>query len=157
MSIPKAVIIDRDGTIIHSSANPTSPLYYVTELDNIILKPGAKEALQIIRIHKVPIILATKQRCIGKKIVSREQVDLINRRVERLLDISFNHVLIEENSETKISLYRTILDLYRHINPQAMSFFDDNEDERTIAERLGFTTWDGTTLLESVMRAFKVK
>jgi histidinol phosphatase-like enzyme len=156
MSLPKLVIFDKDGTLSVSSSDPSSPLYYITELDHVILKPGAKEACQVVAAHGVPMVMATKQRCIGKGLVSRERVDLVNRRVERLLGISFEEILVEETHENKINLYHRILARWS-TNPQSMHLFDDNKDERIIASRMGITTWDGANLFESVSKAFSLR
>jgi PAS domain-containing protein len=102
------------------------------------------------------MVMATKQRCISKGLVSRERVDLVNRRVERLLGISFEEILVEETHENKIDLYRRILARWS-MNPQYMHLFDDNRDERTIASRMGITTWDGANLFESLSKAFSLR
>lgn len=156
MTLPDIVVIDRDATIICASSNPASPLYHVTELDHIVVKPGAKEALRIIRAHSVPTILATKQRCISKGLVSRERVDLIHARLQRELDHTFFRILIEKEAENKRALYQQILD-QSGVNPARVWMFDDSEGERTIAARMGITVFDGSDLFAAVCRAFQVR
>lgn len=154
--LPLVCLIDRDGVLNVSSSNPESPLYYVTELDHIIIKPGAREALAIIRAHRVLTYLVTKQRCISKGLASRERVDLINNRVQRLLGHDFDGVYVEPEAETKRALYEQILKetFVRHVGAASAHLFDDSEAERTEATRLGFTVHDGTDLYGAVCRVF---
>jgi histidinol phosphatase-like enzyme len=156
MMLPELVITDRDGVLNLGSPNPASPLYYVTDLDHLVIKPGAKEALRAIRAHGIPTVLATKQRCISKGLVSRERVDLIHARLQRELDFTFFRILIEESAENKRALYERVLD-QSGINPAKVWLFDDSEGERTIAARMGITTFDGTNLWEAVCRAFELR
>lgn len=156
MSIPKVVILDRDGVLTFGSSDPASPFYYLLDLDHVILKPGVVDACRIIAAHKVPVIMTTKQRCVSKGLVSRDMVNIINARVARLVDLPMD-ILVEEEAENKRSLYESILRHHYKVNPQDMHLFDDSEGERTIAARMGITVWDGANLLESVMKAFKVK
>lgn len=157
MRLPKAIILDRDGVINVSSSTDTSPLYYVTELDHIIIKPGVKEALAIIRAHGVPTALATKQRCIGKGLASRERVDLVNTRIQRLIDHEFDLIFIEPEAEDKHDSFKRAWSVWHRVDPKDIHLFDDNEDERTIAARLGFTVHDGSDLYGAVCRAFGVR
>lgn len=157
MTLPKVCLLDRDGSINFAASDPTSPLYYVTELDRLVIKPNVATALAIIRAHGVPTALVTKQRCVGKGLVSREIVDLINKRLQRILSHDFDEIFIETEVENKRALYERALAKDLRINPQDIHLFDDNVDERTIAARMGITTWDGSDLLASVSRAFGVR
>lgn len=157
MTLPKLILLDRDATLNYSSSSPDSPIYYITELDHLIIKPGVKEALQLIHLHRVPTVLVTKQRCIDKGIASRERVDLINARIQRLLSHDFDEIRIEAQAETKKALYDNVLNQYSWLRPQEIHLFDDSEDERTIAARMGFTAHDGTNLLEAVMKVFSIR
>ncbi len=157
MSLPKVIILDRDGTLCVSSSDPASPFYYVTELDNVILKPGVVEACRVIALHGVHVTLATKQRGLSKGLVSKETVDLINARVARLCGLDFDRVLVEPELENKKRLYEAVLAKNPSIVPQDIHLFDDNEDERIIAARMGITTHDASDLWAAVCRAFKLR
>lgn len=154
---PKALLLDRDAVINVSSSNPDSPFYYILESSHFIIKPNVHEALEIIKGMEIPTALVTKQRCIGKGLISRERVAILNTRMERLTDFDFEQIYIEENNDTKSDLFKKVLVDLPHINPQDIWLFDDSEIERTIAARMGFTVFDGTNLYESVCKAFQLK
>lgn len=157
MNLPKIVLIDRDGVINFHSSDEGSPLYYILDHHNLILKPGVEKALEIIKSFGVPTHLVTKQRCIGKGLISKERVCIFHSRIERLTNFEFDNIYIEENEPNKSFLYKRILAENPNINPQNIWLFDDSQDERTIGARLGFTVFDGTNLLESVIKAFELK
>ncbi len=157
MKLPKAILLDRDGVINVSSSDDASKFYYILDFNHFIIKPNVKEALDIIRALEIPTALVTKQRCIGKGLISRERVAILNSRIERLTDFEFHQIYVEENEENKSLLYKKVLIDLPHINPQDIWLFDDSENERTIAARMGFTTFDGTNLYEAISKAFKLK
>jgi hypothetical protein len=157
MSIPRLCLIDRDATINLASSDPTSPLYYITELDHLVIKPNVVTALAIIRAHGVPTILVTKQRCIDKGLISRERVDLIHARLQRILGHVFDEIRIEVQAENKRSLYDNVLNQHSRVAPQDVHLFDDSADERIIAARMGITAWDGADLYSAVTKAFGVR
>jgi hypothetical protein len=157
MTFPQAVCLDRDGVLCLNSANPASPLYYILSADHLILKPRVAEAIQILRAHKVPIVLATKQRCISKGLITRGQVDDINRALEEILGIQFAHVLVEESAETKGHLYAEVLRLYPQVFSRRIYHFDDSEEERGEAWVAGLWVADGTDLFTAVCEAFDIR
>lgn len=157
MKLPKLALIDRDNTLIFASADPESPLYYVTELDRVVLKPGVKEAIELLRIHGIRMVLVTKQRCISKGLASREQVDLINRRTARLLNEPFEQIYVESTAEDKENLFKeVILDHRLDVSPVDMVLFDDSAREIKVAQKLGINAYDGSDLLASVKNLFCV-
>ncbi len=158
MTLPKMILLDRDGVLNHASSNPESPLYYITRIEDLIPKPGAKEALQLIRAHGIRVVLATRQRCIGKGLASRETVDLVNRRLERQLDAHFEHVYMEENAEDKTAILRDLIRDYQlDVSPNQMVFFDDSPREIKAAQSLGINAIDGTDLLGAVKELFQIR
>lgn len=157
MILPKLVILDRDGCINVSSSDESSPLYYILAPHHLIVKPNIKEALQIIKSLNVMTVLATKQNCISQGLVGASIVDVINARIQRLTDFNFDDIYIETDAPNKLKLYNAILAKHRSFNPQDIWLFDDSEDERIIAGRLGISTIDGTNLYEAVCKAFKLK
>lgn len=155
--IPKVVLIDRDATLVCASSDPKSPLYYILTPQHLILKPGVKEAVAILAVHGVPVILCTKQRCISKGLITVEEMAIIHSRLERLIDLPFDHILIEPEHDNKLDLYRKVLKMYPLVNPQDIALFDDSPDERMMAARLGITTYDGADLYGSVCKAFNIR
>lgn len=152
--IPKVCCIDRDSTIILSSSDPKSPLYYVTKIEHVILKPGVREAFEILRIHKVPVWLLTKQRCISKGIATREQVNDVNRYIENLLGFEFTGILVEEEKENKAELYPKIIEKYP--NENNIYLFDDSWKELDIAAKLGIKIHDAGNLYRAICAAFNI-
>lgn len=153
---PQVLILDRDGVLNVSSSDESSPFYYITDVHRLILRPGVREAMAVVRAHGIPTILATKQRCISKGLVTAEMVKLINVRLERLLDHAFDHIFIEPEAEDKHALFKHIKSTYGGAPPAAINLFDDSVKEREIGARLGFTVWDGVDLWTSVCRAFSL-
>lgn len=149
MTLPKLVILDRDNCLCFASSNPESPLYYITQLEQLVIKPGVREALKLIEAHKIPMVLATKQRCIGKGIVSAHMVGVINERLRRTLDVHFEGVYTEENAEDKSALYPIILK-DRGVSARDVVLFDDSAREVKIAQGLGIAAYDGADLLGAV-------
>ncbi len=155
MKLPKLVILDRDQTLVFASSDGESPLYYLTKIEQLVLKPGAREAVKLIEAHGIPMVLATKQRCIGKNIVSRHMVGVLNERIRRMLDVSFVGTYIEEMAEDKTALYQAILKDYS-LKPLDVVLFDDSAAERGAAAKLGIPSFDGLNLLESVKELFHI-
>lgn len=155
--LPRLCLLDRDGSICYASPNPTSPFYYLKDPSQVVLRPGVKEAVQIIAAHGVPMWLVTKQRGISKGLVTREQVDAVNRRVEELLGMSFARILVEPEAPNKLALYKQVLEAHAHRTPESIHLFDDSRDERRVARDMGICAWDGSFLLESVCEDFEVR
>lgn len=149
MTLPKLAIIDRDNCLCFASRDPFSPLYYVLSSDRLVLKPGAREAVRLLEIHGIPMVLATKQRCVSKGLITRDAVFKINDHLESLLGIQFHSVYTEEIEENKAGLYREIL-AKTGLKPSEVVLFDDSEYEINIAVSMGMKAYCGLTLLESV-------
>ncbi len=148
MTFPKLIILDRDGVLNFSSSNPESPLYYITKFEHLVIKPGVKEATQLIQAHSIPVALITRQRCISKRLATRERVDLINARILRLLDLSAV-VLVEETEPDKRKILQTLIERAT-VKSSEMVMFDDSPREINVAQSLGITAYDGSNLLEAV-------
>lgn len=150
MNLPKLAILDRDGTLNFASKDPSSPLYYILSPDHLILKPGVLEAVRLLNFHNIPMVLATKQRCVSKGLLTRDQLFQINERLEFMLGVEFKGVYVEEVEETKAGLYQGILE-QSGLNPDDIVVFDDSEIELNVAFRMGIhRRYDGTDLLKSV-------
>lgn len=158
MTVPYPVLLDRDGVINYASHDESSPLYYITRVDDLIIKPGVREAVALLRAHNIPLALATKQRCVSKGLVSREQVDIINQRVNRLLNANFVRIYVEEVAEDKRALYKEALaDRGFHGGWNGgMVLFDDSPREIKVAQDLGIAAYDGSDLLASVKQVLHI-
>jgi histidinol phosphatase-like enzyme len=149
MNPPKLAIIDRDNTLCFASRDPSSPLYYILSPDHLILKPGVREAVQLLQAHSIPMILATKQRCISKGLVTQEQVRAIHDHLESLLGIEFDGICVEESAEDKGAIYHAILSNYP-VKPAEVVLFDDSIQEVNIAASMGIRSYHSPDLLDRV-------
>src|SRR4051812_48113766 len=75
---PEAVLLDRDGTLVID-------VPYNGDPDKVEPMPGAKEALERLRGAGVATAVVSNQSGIGRGLVTRDQVQAVNRRVEELL------------------------------------------------------------------------
>jgi histidinol-phosphate phosphatase family protein len=75
---PAAVLLDRDGTLVED-------VPYNGDPELVTLRPGARAALARLRAASVPTAVVSNQSGIGRGLVTRAQVDAVNRRVEELL------------------------------------------------------------------------
>jgi histidinol-phosphate phosphatase family protein len=70
--------MDRDGTIIRD-AN------YVRDPDDVVLLPGAAEAVRLLNEHGVATIIVTNQSGIARGYLDAEDYEKVRRRVDDLL------------------------------------------------------------------------
>ncbi|MHA7207533.1 D-glycero-alpha-D-manno-heptose-1,7-bisphosphate 7-phosphatase [Arthrobacter sp. MDT1-65] len=75
---PRAVLFDRDGTIVVD-------VPYNGDPSLVQPMPGAREVLDGLRSRGIPVGVVTNQSGIARGYVTREQVDAVNARVEDLL------------------------------------------------------------------------
>ncbi|MBK0419723.1 HAD-IIIA family hydrolase [Leucobacter sp. CSA1] len=75
---PAAVLFDRDDTLIEN-------VPYNGDPDAVVPMPTAASALERLRGLGVKVGVVTNQSGIARGLLSREQVDAVNRRVEELL------------------------------------------------------------------------
>jgi histidinol-phosphate phosphatase family protein len=75
---PAAVLFDRDGTLIHD-------VPYNGDPDAVRPVGGARDTLDRLRAEGIPVGLVSNQSGIARGVVTREQVDAVNARVEELL------------------------------------------------------------------------
>jgi HAD superfamily hydrolase (TIGR01662 family) len=75
---PAAVLFDRDGTLVVDVPYNGDPA-------KVVPMPGAREALDRLRHAGVPTAVVSNQSGIARRLVTAEQVDAVNRRVEQLL------------------------------------------------------------------------
>lgn len=74
----KAILCDRDGTLVRDVG-------YLTRPDQVELLTGAAAGLRQLRYYGYLLVIVSNQSGIGRGLVIREQVDLVNRRVQELL------------------------------------------------------------------------
>jgi histidinol-phosphate phosphatase family protein len=75
---PEAVLLDRDGTLIEDVPYNGDPA-------RVCPKPGAIEALEALRAAGVRLAVVSNQSGVGRGVLTLDQVDAVNRRVEELL------------------------------------------------------------------------
>jgi D-glycero-D-manno-heptose 1,7-bisphosphate phosphatase len=74
----KAVLFDRDGTLVHDDP-------YNGEPAHVRPMPGARTALDRLRAAGVAVAVVTNQSGVARGLLTRDQVEAVNRRVEELL------------------------------------------------------------------------
>ncbi|MGN6779993.1 MAG: HAD-IIIA family hydrolase [Marmoricola sp.] len=75
---PDVVLFDRDGTLVHDEPYNGDPAL-------VRPVPGAREALERVRAAGLRVGLVTNQSGIGRGLITREQAEAVNARVEELL------------------------------------------------------------------------
>jgi histidinol-phosphate phosphatase family protein len=76
--LPAAVLLDRDGTIVHD-------VPYNGDPELVRPLPGVHAALDRLRAAGIPIAVISNQSGIGRGLLTRDSVDAVNARVEQLL------------------------------------------------------------------------
>jgi histidinol-phosphate phosphatase family protein len=76
--VPRAVLLDRDGTLIVD-------VPYNADPERVVAVPGARAALDRLRAAGVALAVVSNQSGIARGWVTAEQVAAVNRRVEELL------------------------------------------------------------------------
>nr|WP_240644254.1 HAD-IIIA family hydrolase [Antribacter gilvus] len=74
----RAVLFDRDGTLVHD-------VPYNGDPDAVVPVPGARRVLDALRADGVLVGVVSNQSAIGRGIVTAAQVDAVDERVRRLL------------------------------------------------------------------------
>jgi histidinol-phosphate phosphatase family protein len=77
-SRPKAVLFDRDGTLVED-------VPYNGDPDQVVAMPGAREAVERLRAAGVATAVVSNQSGVARGRIRVEQVAAVNRRVEELL------------------------------------------------------------------------
>jgi HAD superfamily hydrolase (TIGR01662 family) len=75
---PAAVLFDRDGTLVVD-------VPYNGDPDLVVPMPGAREALDRLRTAGIPTGVVSNQSGIARRLLTGDQVEAVNRRVEELL------------------------------------------------------------------------
>ncbi len=77
---PKAVFLDRDGTLIEH-------VHYLRDPADVVLLPGVREALSRAREAAVKLFLFTNQSGVGRGLFSLAEVEACNARLIELLGL----------------------------------------------------------------------
>jgi histidinol-phosphate phosphatase family protein len=75
---PAAVLFDRDGTLVRD-------VPYNGDPERVEPMPGARPALDRLRRAGVKLAVVSNQSGVGRNLITRAQVDAVNRRVEEML------------------------------------------------------------------------
>jgi histidinol-phosphate phosphatase family protein len=75
---PAAVLLDRDGTLVED-------VPYNGDPDRVVAVAGAREALDRLRAAGLPLAVISNQSGVARGLVTGEQVEAVNRRVEQLV------------------------------------------------------------------------
>lgn len=78
LTLPGAVLFDRDGTLIHDVPYNTDPAA-------VRPVPGVKQALDRLRDLGIPVGVVSNQSGVARGLISPEQLELVNARVVQLL------------------------------------------------------------------------
>jgi histidinol-phosphate phosphatase family protein len=76
--VPKAVLLDRDGTLV-------ADVPYNGDPERVVVMPGAREAVERLRSAGVATAVVSNQSGVARGLIRVEQVEAVNRRVEELL------------------------------------------------------------------------
>jgi D-glycero-D-manno-heptose 1,7-bisphosphate phosphatase len=76
--VPKAVLFDRDGTLV-------ADVPYNGDPERVVAMPGAREAVGRLRAAGVATAVVSNQSGVARGRIRVEQVEAVNRRVEELL------------------------------------------------------------------------
>lgn len=78
----KALILDRDGTLIEH-------VHYLSDPKYVRILPGVKRGLKVLRDKKIKLFLHSNQSGVGRNYFSLEKVHECNLRMCKLLDFKF--------------------------------------------------------------------
>ena len=84
-SVPDAVFLDRDGTVLEDA-------HYIKSPTQVRLIPGAAAAVKRINDAKVPAIVVTNQSGIARGIFKVEDYEAVRRHFESLLEAQGAHI-----------------------------------------------------------------
>lgn len=81
----KIVFLDRDGVINDNSH------YYVSSVSGIVILPRVRQAIDMLYKYGYSVIIISNQSCIGKGLVSRQEMVQINNFIVSQIDL--HHVI----------------------------------------------------------------
>lgn len=102
MASPAAVFLDRDGTLIEER-------HYLSRPEQVVLLPGAAQALGRLRQAGFKLFLVTNQSGVGRGYFTLADVSAVHERLRELLAPSavwFDHIYIAPERPDEPSRYR---------------------------------------------------
>ncbi len=76
--MPTAAFVDRDGTLIRDTG-------YVSSPEDVVLLPGAAEAVRLLNQAGIPVVIVTNQSGIARGYLGESEFRAVQERVESLL------------------------------------------------------------------------
>ena len=98
----KAIILDRDGTLIE-------PIEYLKNPNEVKILPGVREGLKFLKDSNVKLFLHTNQSGIGRGLYTLSDVSACNKRMENLLALGykiFDRICIAGEKPNHTIVYR---------------------------------------------------
>lgn len=77
---PRAVFLDRDGTLIEH-------VPYLRDPADVVIRPGTREALERLQAAATKLFLFTNQSGVSRGLFGMADVEVVNRRMVELLDL----------------------------------------------------------------------
>lgn len=149
----KLIVLDRDGVLNKNSNDKNSRFYYILNENDIELLEGAKEGIDILKQKNIPIVLATKQKCLSKGLISQDQLKLVNQKLQEQLGFKFDSIYIEPKEDLKTNIFKQIIQDY-NVNPNDAILIDDSIEQCNAAKELGIQFICSTNLFEAVKNYF---
>lgn len=97
--IPKALILDRDGTLIEH-------VPYLSDPARMVLLPGVQEGLDLARRSGAKLFLHTNQSGVGRGFFTMREVELCNGRLIEMLGDVFTAICCAPEAPGQPSAYR---------------------------------------------------
>jgi histidinol-phosphate phosphatase family protein len=76
--VPTAAFLDRDGTVIRDTG-------YVSSPEDVVLLPGAAEAVRLLNRAGIPVVIVTNQSGIARGYFGESEFHSVQERLESLL------------------------------------------------------------------------
>lgn len=153
MKKPKAIIFDRDGTLIEH-------VPYLADPSSVVLLPDAREALRTAQDQEAMLFLHTNQSGIGRGYFNPEQADACNHQLIQLLDLGpkpFERICIAPEAPEEPSLYRKpspafVLEIIRDSGflPEEICYIGDRGSDLATAHAAGTRGIGVTTGLDDL-------
>ena len=132
----KGVLFDRDGTIVHDVPYNGDP-----ELVDPV--PRAKELLDELRARGIKVGVLSNQSGIGRGMITHEQMEAVNRRVDELLG-PFDGWYVcphapEEDCECRKPKPKLVLDAAQQwrVHPSEIAVIGDKTSDVDVAKNAG--------------------
>lgn len=141
-SLPDAVFLDRDGTVMEDA-------HYIKSPDQVRLIPGAAAAVKSINDAKIPVIVVTNQSGIGRGLFTVKDYEAVKSRFESLLaehgahiDGSYycpDHPSATEPSRCRKPATKMFEDAIRdfNLNPVRVAYVGDRWRDVAASRKLG--------------------